>query len=158
MSKIAQTYFISVSYKPGCYRHIKLSSDATLYDLHGVILYAFDFIDDHAHAFFLNNREWSMTEAYYADFIEDEEFFTKDYTLEETLSDKQKFKYVFDFGDNHSFQCHVLKINDDICNEPEIFRSVGDSPEQYPYFEDEDIEANDKDFEDFFEGLEDDDF
>lgn len=59
-----KTYIISVSLKKGCYRHIEISSDIILFELHEEILYAFEFIDDHAHAFFMDNRAWSQEQAY----------------------------------------------------------------------------------------------
>ena len=46
----------SVSPTSGCYRHIQISENETLYDLHEAILDSFGFDDDHMHAFFMNNR------------------------------------------------------------------------------------------------------
>lgn len=48
------SYVISVSAGTGCYRHIQISKSATLYRLHKAIISAFDFEDDHAHAFFMD--------------------------------------------------------------------------------------------------------
>jgi len=53
------SYVISVSLGTGCYRHIKISSSATLFRLHQAILNAFEFEDDHMHAFFMDNKRWS---------------------------------------------------------------------------------------------------
>ena len=41
------SYVISVSQRTGCYRHIKISSAATLHALHKAIIAAFEFDDDH---------------------------------------------------------------------------------------------------------------
>lgn len=49
------SYVISVSVGTGCYRHIQISKSATFYKLHKAIISAFDFGDDHAHAFMLRN-------------------------------------------------------------------------------------------------------
>ena len=45
------SYVISVSVGTGCYRHIQISQKASLFRLHEAILEAFEFEDDHAHAF-----------------------------------------------------------------------------------------------------------
>ncbi len=47
------SYVISVSAGTGCYRHIQISKTATLHRLHKAIIAAFDFEDDHEHAFFI---------------------------------------------------------------------------------------------------------
>lgn len=47
-----ESYVISVSPATGCYCHIRIGANATLYKLHQAILNAFDFEDDHQHAFF----------------------------------------------------------------------------------------------------------
>lgn len=130
-----RTFIISVSLKKGCYRHIKISSEATLFDLHEEIIDAFNFYDDHAHAFFMDNRAWSDWDSYYADFIEEEDNYTNEYTIGEVLTEKQKFKYVFDFGEEWLFQCNVLRIEDAPCDKAKVIRSVGEAPEQYEYFD-----------------------
>lgn len=60
------SYVISVSVGTGCYRHIQISQKASLFRLHEAILEAFEFEDDHAHAFFMDNRIWSQYDAYYS--------------------------------------------------------------------------------------------
>ena len=45
------SYIISVSAGKGCYRHIQINQSATLYKLHQAIISAFEFDDDHCHAF-----------------------------------------------------------------------------------------------------------
>lgn len=141
-----KTYVISVSLGKGCYRHIKISGKATLEDLHSFILEAFEFDDDHAHVFFLNNKAWSGN-GIYSRYIEDERNFSCDYTLFGSLSEKQKFLYIFDFGDEWRFSCNVLHVTDEKCDEPKIVRSVGEAPEQYPDYDDED--EDDDGFEPF---------
>lgn len=133
-----KTYIISVSLKKGCYRHIKISSKATLFDLHEEIIDAFEFYDDHAHAFFMDNKAWSSYDAYYADFTENEDQFTSEYEIGDVLEEKQKFKYIFDFGDEWLFQCNVLRVEDKPCEYAEVIRSVGEAPEQYGDFDEED--------------------
>lgn len=138
------SYVISVSLGTGCYRHIKISVNDTLYDLSDAILDAFNFDNDHCHAFFMDNRAWSRENAYYSDEDEDDFFGfafqnkkTDTAVLKNVMSVKKKFLYIFDFGDDWRFSCNVLRLTEDECDEPQIIRSVGESPEQYPYFDDE---------------------
>ncbi|MDE7294678.1 MAG: plasmid pRiA4b ORF-3 family protein [Oscillospiraceae bacterium] len=51
------------------------------------------------------------------------------------LEEKQKFVYIFDFGDEWQFSCRVLRITDEPCGSFEIIRTVGESPEQYSYYD-----------------------
>lgn len=134
MASEAKSLVISVSVGPGCYRHLKISDQATLEELSEAILYAFEFSNDHAHAFFMNNRPWTEEDCYYAEFVdEDQEYrHTCDFTLRNAnLYVDQKFVYVFDFGDDWQFRCRVLRILDEQTEEPEILRAKGEPPDQY---------------------------
>lgn len=132
------SYVISVSAGTGCYRHIQISKGATLYRLHEAILEAFEFMDDHAHAFFMDNKTWSQYDAYYSMKMDGSERLTKSRKLEKlNLKKGSQFKYVFDFGDEWRFQCKVLRELEENTKTPLVIREVGQSPEQYPEYEDE---------------------
>lgn len=139
-----ESFVISVSLGTGCYRHIQISSNAALYKLHQEILKAFEFEDDHEHAFFMDNRMWSSADAYFSSKTEPGDRLTKKYTLKKLhLAKGQKFKYVFDFGDEWEFQCKVLRELEQDTNLPLVIRRVGESPEQYPQWEEyEDEDAD----------------
>ena len=127
------SYVISVSAGTGCYRHIQISKSATLYKLHQAIIRAFDFDDDHAHAFFMDNHYWSEYRAFFSMKMNGDEKLTKSCKLEKlNLSKGSQFKYLFDFGDEWRFQCKVLRELEDAVDIPCVIRSVGESPEQYP--------------------------
>lgn len=137
MDEKPSAYVISVTLMKGCYRHIKIAAEATLNQLSSAILDAFYFDDDHAHAFFMDNRAWSDADSYTMDFedMEDEDEaqrHTCDYTLRGAgLLKDSKFLYIFDFGDEWRFQCRVLKTLEETVETPEILRSVGTPPAQY---------------------------
>ena len=135
-----KTLVISVSLETGCYRHIQISDQALLEELSDEILKAFEFDNDHMHAFFMDNRAFSMWDAYYMRGGEEsDERFTDETTLADTgVQVGQKFKYIFDFGDEWIFQCRVLKQLDEITEEPRIIRAKGTPPQQYPEWDDED--------------------
>ena len=135
------SYVISVSLGTGCYRHIQISKKATLYKLHKAIISAFDFEDDHAHAFFMDNHYWSGYAAFFSMKMYGDERLTKSCKLEKlNLSKGDKFKYLFDFGDEWRFQCKVLRELEESVDIPCVIRSVGASPEQYLQWEEEDCE------------------
>ena len=145
-----QTYVISVSLESGCYRHIRISGGALLEDLSEAILDAFGFVDDHAHAFFMDNRAYSRADAYYSPGMDGRRRSTDHITVEETgMQPGQKFKYLFDFGEDWTFQCRLLRITDERTDFPEAIRSVGTAPEQYPDWDwDYDWDEDDDDWDD----------
>lgn len=148
-----KSYVISASLGTGCYRHIRIGEQETLDRLHEVILNAFDFDDDHAHAFFMDDRYWSGVRAYYSDCVDDAEKYSGDVTLRQLLLEKgDKFKFLFDFGDEWRFQCKVLRELEEKTDIPGVVRAVGEAPEQYPDWEDEYEEDDDEEMEDEEEG------
>ena len=139
--KADKAYVISVSIGTGCYRHIKISASAMLAELSEAILDAFDFFNDHAHAFFMDNRAWSDADSYYYEMVDEdnEERHTCDFTLAGAgVCVDKKFVYVFDFGDDWRFQCKVLKELPELVEIPEIVRAKGEAPPQYEGWDDED--------------------
>lgn len=133
-----QSYVISVSLGSGCYRHIRIGSGKRLCDLHGAILDAFGFDDDHAHAFFMDNYVWSNKDSYFAEDVEGDLRPTSKYRLGQIdLYSGKRFKYLFDFGHEWVFQCRVLRVEDGGLGEPEVIRSKGEVPCQYGDWEDE---------------------
>lgn len=137
------SYVISVSLYAGCYRHIQISAAATLFDLHCAILDAFEFDDDHAHAFFMDNKKWSDWDSYYAEGIEEGLRTTQRHKLNRAgLCKGKQFKYIFDFGDEWTFQCKVLKEMEEKTDKPVVVKSKGEAPPQYAGWEDEWEEDN----------------
>lgn len=128
-----QSYVISVSCRKGCYRHIQISGENTLEDLHNVIQDAFAFDNDHAYAFFMDNCQWSERDAYYAPGIgQFDERSAGDFCLNQLdLEAGKQFKYLFDFGDEWVFQCRVLRVLEEQTERPAVVRVQGEPPEQY---------------------------
>lgn len=140
-----KSYVISVSLGAGCYRHIRIGEQETLDRLHEAILDAFDFDDDHAHAFFLDDRYWSSVRAYYSDYVDDAKKYSSDVTLRQLRLEKgNKFKFLFDFGDEWRFQCKVLRKLEERTDIPGVVRTVGEAPAQYPDREEKYEEDNDE--------------
>ncbi len=143
-----KSYVISVSLGTGCYRHIRISGKATLEELSDAILDAFDFDNDHLHAFFMNNRAWDEVDCYYSPYAEEGEFCSTDACKLQFLNLEigKKFLYIFDFGDDWRFQCKVLNILDEDTKEPVVVRTKGAAPMQYPDFDEEDACYDDDEY------------
>lgn len=136
--RIKQSVVLSVSIGKGCYRHILVSANETLEELAVIILWAFDFYNDHAHAFFMDNKAWSDDNCYYMAEVDEEEEYrhTCDVKLHQLkLQKNDKFLFVFDFGDDWEFQCKVLRLIDEDTDDVALIKSVGEAPEQYPDYE-----------------------
>ena len=132
------SYVISVSQRTGCYRHIKISSAATLHAIHKAIIAAFVFDDENEHAFFMDNRVWSRESSFFSSTMRPGDSTTRKCKLEKLgLKKGDKFKYLFDFGDEWVFQCKVLQVLGESTPKPVVVRSVGEAPEQYPEYDDE---------------------
>ncbi len=132
------TYKISVSLQKGCYRHMEVSANDTLADLHWYIQQIFGFDNDHAYAFFMDNKRWSDN-AYYCEGIDNSYPLAEEHTLYEVLEEKKPFLYLFDFGDEWCFQCKLLSVKEKECKEPKVVKSVGEAPPQYPDYDEEDF-------------------
>lgn len=63
----------SVSMGVGCYHHICVSTSRTLENFADIILSAFDFINDHAHMFRMDNYAWSFDDCYWVGWVDLEE-------------------------------------------------------------------------------------
>ena len=143
-----KSYVISASLGAGCYRHIRIGDQETLDRLHELILDAFDFDDDHAHAFFMDDRYWSDARAYFSDYLDDGEKYSSDVTLRQLrLKKGDKFKFLFDFGDEWRLQCRVLRELEERTDIPGVIRTVGEAPEQYPDWDEDDEEDDDEEME-----------
>jgi len=145
------SFIITASIAVGCYRHIRIAQNATLENLSDAILMAFDFYDDHAHAFFMDNSAWSQADCYYCEKVdEDGEYrHTCNYRLDQVMTVGSRFKYVFDFGEGWVFGCKVLRELDGILTGGEdgdiypvaegvlveFVREKGDPPRQYGDFD-----------------------
>ena len=84
----------------------------------------------------MDNVVWSDVDSYFVSFVSDdgEERYTENVHLD-ILSVKQKFKFIFDFGDEWRFECQVLREIEAEDEEAYIVREVGTPPEQYPDYD-----------------------
>ncbi len=120
-------------------RTVELRANQTLHDLHLAIQSAFDLDDDHAYAFFLNNRAWDRAFEYVSPHI------TTSPQAGATMLDvlplrrNKRFLYVFDLGDELRHEVRVAGegVADASVRYPRIVESVGEAPAQYAEFAEE---------------------
>lgn len=124
-------YSFKVSLSKDVWRKIRMSHDATLYDLHDGIQYAFGFDNDHMFEFRIKGMRKSDARTYTGspNGIDD------DITLEEANFYKgQEFDYIFDFGHMWEFYIEVIDIDNaaELSDSIEVFEEEGEAPDQYP--------------------------
>ena len=141
----AHTFKVSLFYSKRIYRQIACLGNQSLDDLHRAIFSAFDRYDEHLYSFYFppkptQNIRLIRSSAQYShpmalDGITfHEQHDATDVTIESFgLKEKQKFYYLFDYGDEWWHEVTYEGIKD--CAEkkyPSILLKKGDSPEQYP--------------------------
>jgi hypothetical protein len=114
---------------PRIWRSLSVPGDYTLGDLHEILQIAFGWEEEHLHSFTVNGVEYGRP-------LDDDMGFGDDFdTIDEDtvslydlrLGPKQKFSYLYDFGDSWTHEITVSKITplDDEDGEPERPRCLG---------------------------------
>lgn len=137
-------YTFKISFAKDVWRDVVLSSEHTMEELHDIILEAYDFDDEHLYSFFLDGEKWS-NDCITAPLDFDEHPKADNVLIGDlNLATGRRFLYLYDFGDEWTFQIEVVGLEE---GEPEPFdpfvkESKGDAPQQYFYEEeyDEDYE------------------
>jgi hypothetical protein len=97
---------------PPIWRELSVPADYTLGDLHGILQIAFGWGNDHMHAFTVKSVEYGMTDLGFDDMGAMEDTIDEDsvclYDLK--LRRKQKFSYLYDFGDSWEHEIVVSDI------------------------------------------------
>lgn len=133
-----QTYRFKISYRGAedVWFIVEASPKHTLDDLHGAIMDAADFDDDHLHAFFLSGRAWDKQTEY----GQGDARYSSGIPIGKLhLRLKQRFLYVFDFGDQHEFDIQLIETKSEPQPEryPRLIEQHGKMPPQYPNYDDE---------------------
>lgn len=113
------------------YRVIEIGGNASLDNLCGAILDAFDFIDEHLYEFCMNNRMYDEYNIQCNPRYEGQ--LSTNIELDQlNLFKGQTFSLHYDFGDDWMFAIHVQKIEQYNVNfVPSVLKSKG-TIEQYP--------------------------
>ncbi|RME44529.1 MAG: plasmid pRiA4b ORF-3 family protein [Chloroflexi bacterium] len=130
-----ETYTFKVTYleKPNVWRVIEIAGDQTLDDLHYAIQAAVNFDADHLYSFFMSGRAWDDATEYASPYAEGRS--AAGVKIRDLgLRLKQRFLYLFDYGDEHRFEVQLLAVNPDAPKGkyPRVVERHGRNPEQYP--------------------------
>jgi hypothetical protein len=129
------TFTFRVTYlrDPDVWRVIEIREDQTLDDLHYSIQVAVDFDADHLYSFYMSNRAWDEMTEYSSPYAKGPSaggVKIRDLTLRM----KQRFLYLFDYGDEHRFEVQLVDVDPGASKEeeyPRIVESHGEDLVQY---------------------------
>jgi hypothetical protein len=129
------TFKVSI-YK--AWRTFSISGKNTLDDLHLAIQEAYSFENDHLYSFSFDPQRLDPKKCYHSPEGNEYPYASEVYIGRLNLYVGQKLLYVFDYGDWWEFSIEVI----DITKEPhfgayKLLQQHGDSPEQYPEFDDD---------------------
>ena len=144
---------VALDHNKRIYRNIEIIGNQNLDDLHEEIFSAFDRDVEHLYSFYLTKKPTKSkhsrrqapeyTELVYVD---DNPFFTTKTKYDSSstkiqeldLKIQEKFYYLFDFVDEWWHELTLLsvkKINSVKGRYPKIVKTVGNSPDQYPDYD-----------------------
>lgn len=148
---------VSLSHDKKIWRRIEILGNQSLDELHESIFDAFDRYDHHLYSFYLtksgskSRNRFSQAPEFTHPFMLEEDFGLSYKQIQDasetkisdlTLKEKTKFEYLFDFGDEWLHEITLEKISDIFPNNnyPLVTKRMGESPPQYPDFDDEEEE------------------
>ena len=133
-------YYLRVRGFP--YRIIAIDGNSSLYQFADAILDSFDFDFDHCFGFYDNMKDtYRSSEGYelFADIGEADKFpGVKKTKVKNVYNEiKKKMLFFFDYGDSWQFITQLVEIKESKDKKSRVIKSVGNAPEQYPDWEDE---------------------
>ncbi|MEM0993668.1 MAG: hypothetical protein AAGI49_11590, partial [Bacteroidota bacterium] len=136
---VAGQYQFKVALSKDLYRIIALDANQNLEDLHLAIQAVYHFNNDHLYSFYLSGK-YDDNNVYVDSRANLDGIPALAVDIGEIgLYEGKAFVYVFDFGDNWEFDITVLNISkaSKSLQGFELLASVGESPEQYPSYEED---------------------
>lgn len=121
------------------YRDVAVKHTQSFFDLHQVILKAYEFDQKHQATFFRSNDNWlrgrEISLEVYDKTYKVEPLLMKDTTVGSEIRDtNQKFIYVYDFVKNWNFLVELINVSKEEnpkVEYPSVVRSEGIAPQQY---------------------------
>jgi hypothetical protein len=102
---------VSYRYQPEFWREIEIADDQYLSDLHLAIQRALAWDNDHLYSFYMGRRPYDARTEIGGPGSDTRRRADRVTIGELELRPKQKFLYLFDFGDDHLFDIQVLRVN-----------------------------------------------
>jgi hypothetical protein len=93
--------------KPQIWRRVLVDGSATLDEVHDVIQAAFGWWNSHLHEFRIGGRDYGVPDP---DWDMSQVLDETRYRLDELAAEGNRFRYVYDFGDNWDHDVHVEKV------------------------------------------------
>jgi len=128
------TFNVSLKGSPKVWRRIEVKGNQNLNHLHEAIFEAFERYDEHLYAFFMSNKPGDGSSEYGIPYPERKTKSARRARIDSlALKPKQKFLYLFDFGDEwwHSVQLLDIRREEGKGKYPRIIESQGEAPPQY---------------------------
>ena len=95
--------------KPSIYRTIQIEEHRTFFELHAAVQIAFGWENSHMHIFEIGDDRIGMSE--FDEFEDDHTIEERNIRLFQTgLNEKDKFEYIYDFGDHWVHEIQLTKI------------------------------------------------
>ena len=121
------------------YRDVAIRHTQNFFDLHGVILKAFEFDNKHQATFYRSNDNWQrgreITLEQYEKAYKAAPLLMKDTTIGSEIRDpNQKFIYTYDFTKNWTFLVELINVSKEEnpkISYPAMVRKEGIAPSQY---------------------------
>jgi hypothetical protein len=154
--KIERLYILKValSHSKRIWRRIEITGNQSLGQLHEIIFRAFDRYDPHMYSFYFTKpgskargRFASAPEYTHPSAVEEDSVWGHKKIHDASITNisnlnlrvKDRFEYLFDFGDEWLHEITVEKIQDIFPKGgyPKIAERKGESPPQYPEYDDE---------------------
>ena len=144
---------VSIMGIPKLYRIIEISENCTFDDIHNAIFNAFDRFDHHLYSFFITRKDttnirsiYDAPEITHPQNVEDIMGFgkrkkstAKTRICDVSLNEDDVFHYLFDFGDDwwHRIRVHNITETKSKKKHIKLIKSFGESPPQYPNYDDD---------------------
>jgi hypothetical protein len=146
-----QTYTFKVTYQQNqdVWRVIEIAESQTLDDLHDAIRDSVDFDYDHLYSFFMSGEAWDDSTEYASPLNREKGSASQVKIGGLSLRMKQRFLYLYDYGDEHRFDVQLIAINPDApkMQYPRIIEKHGKNPPQYGGWDEEDDEEENEEEE-----------
>lgn len=119
LEKKVFVFKVKLYYKKRVWREIEIKGSSTLHDLHKIISKSFELEGGHLYSFFMSNKAWDSASEYSHPQAEGRPA-DKITIAGLDLSLKQKFLYLFDYGDEQKFEVELVGLE------------TGDGRKKYP--------------------------
>jgi len=132
---LVYTFDVTYLRDPEVRRTIEVTGDDTLDTLHEAILRSVGFDTDHLYSFFMSNQAWDEATEYSSP-LADGPSATGMQIADLGLRIKQRFLYVFDYGDEHRFEVQLVDVTAEPAEDesyPRVVERHGEDPPQYSW-------------------------